>query len=223
MAKKFDGVFQKCAVFFDFDNTITEKDIFDDMLLCFSRDSRWKKLERDWLKGTIGSRACLAGQIKSIRVTKPALDEYLSGVKIDRWFLRLLKLLKAKNIKAAVLSDNFDYILKKILSDKAVSGIKIYANKIRFSADTLVPEFPFQDKKCRLCAHCKKKNLLANLDGQSIIIYVGDGRSDFCPAEYADVVFAKGRLLEFCRKKNLPRIPYKNLGDVYSYLKRRLA
>ena len=31
----------KCIVFFDFDNTITTCDVFDDMLLRFPKDERW--------------------------------------------------------------------------------------------------------------------------------------------------------------------------------------
>ncbi len=213
----------ECAVFFYLDNTIAEKDVFDDMLVCFSENKRWERLEKKWRLGLIGSRACLEGQIRGIRITKNRLDSYLSGIKIDPYFKKLLNLLRAKKIKATILSDNFDYILKKILAVNAAEKIKIYSNKMHFSNDRLIPEFPFMDKKCRICAHCKKKNLLANLDGQSIIIYIGDGRSDICPAKYAHIVFAKDELLKFCRKEKLFHIPYKEFKEVYAYLKRRLA
>lgn len=212
----------ECAVFFDFDNTIAEKDVFDDMLVHFSEDKRWEKLENDWRQGLIGSRVCLEGQIKGIRATKMMLDGYLSGIKIDPYFKELLGLLEAKNIKTKILSDNFDYILKKILADNAADRVEVYSNKMHFCGDRLVPEFPFTDKECRICAHCKKKNLLANLNGQSIIIYIGDGRSDICPAKYAHIVFAKDELLDFCRKEKLFHIPYKELKEVYTYFKRRL-
>jgi len=31
-----------------------------------------------------------------------------------------------------------------------------------------------------------------------MIIYIGDSRSDICPAQYADVVFVKDSLLKYC-------------------------
>ncbi|MBL7151625.1 MAG: MtnX-like HAD-IB family phosphatase [Candidatus Omnitrophica bacterium] len=214
---------ERYRVFFDFDNTITRKDIFDDMLVCFSKDQRWKKLERDWREGKIGSRAALSGQIKGIRINKDRLDSYLSGVKPDPYFKKLIHLFKAKNIKVTVLSDNFDYILKKVLDGNCSGRLKIYSNRLRLSGDRLIPAFPFTDKRCRICAHCKKKNLRRLAGRNSTIVYIGDGRSDICPAGYAHIVFAKEELLEFCRKEKLKHIPYKGLKQVYAYFKKRLA
>ena len=48
---------EKCIVFFDFDNTISTCDVFDNMLPRFSKDDLWIRLEKDWQKGKIGSGA----------------------------------------------------------------------------------------------------------------------------------------------------------------------
>ncbi|MBI4981541.1 MAG: MtnX-like HAD-IB family phosphatase [Candidatus Omnitrophica bacterium] len=212
----------QCAVFFDFDNTIASCDVLDNILPLFSSNKHWIELEKLWQEGKIGSLKCLYGQLKGVRITKKALNEYLSGIKIDPCFDRLVSFLKERRVKTAVLSDNFDYILKNILKRHSIKGLKVYSNKLEFSKDRLIPQFPYQAKKCRICAHCKTKNLLANSFKNSIIIYVGDGRSDICPAKYADIVFAKDSLLEYCIKNKLNYLPYKNLNDVYGFLKRSL-
>ena len=50
-------------VFFDFDNTIANIDVVDDMLERFSGDDGWKELEERWQREEIGSRECLKGQV----------------------------------------------------------------------------------------------------------------------------------------------------------------
>ncbi|MCX5695463.1 MAG: MtnX-like HAD-IB family phosphatase [Candidatus Omnitrophica bacterium] len=210
---------EKCIVFFDFDNTIATCDVFDNMLPRFSQDDLWVKLEKDWQKGRIGSHACLAGQINGISISKQALDKYLSGIKLDPYFKKIVKLLAVHKITVAVLSDNFDYILKRILGFNSIKNLKVYSNKLKFVKDKLIPFFPFRSKKCQVCAHCKTKNLLANVSQDSIIIYVGDGRSDICPSQYADLVFAKDALLKYFQDKKLTCFAYKSLKDVYTYLK----
>ena len=72
-------------------------------------------------------------------------------------------------------------------------------------------------------AHCKTKNLLANVSKESIIIYIGDGRSDVCPSQYADIVFAKDDLLAHFKDKNLTCFSYRNLRDVHDYFKRSFS
>ncbi len=210
----------KCVVFFDFDNTIATCDVFDSMLPVFSKDDLWVRLEKEWERGVIGSHKCLKDQIKGMLITKEQLNSYLSGIKIDPYFLKLVKDLSLRKIKVIVLSDNFDYILKRILRGHGIKNLKVYSNKLKFAGAKLIPEFPFRNKKCKICAHCKTKNLLANVSRDSIIIYIGDGRSDICPSKYADIVFAKDSLLKHFKGKGLTCLAYKSLKDVYNYFKR---
>lgn len=210
----------KCIVFFDFDNTIATCDVFDSMLPHFSRNDLWIRLEEEWKNGKIGSKACLEGQIKGMTLNKRTLDDYLSGIKLDPYFKRLVQYLNTKKVEVVVLSDNFDYILRRVLRNYAIKNLKIYSNKLRFARNRLIPCFPFRSSKCQVCAHCKTKNLLANIKPESIIMYIGDGRSDICPAQYADLVFAKGDLLKYFQDRNLACFSYGGLKDVYDYFKR---
>ena len=223
MRKKYNKTrCKRQVVFFDFDNTITPYDILDDMLSRFSKDRRWLALEKKWKRGEIGSRECLDGQIKGLKTRKNGLDEYLAGIRLDPYFKKIIRLLHSHRIKTVVLSDNFDYIIDFIVRNNAIGKLKVYSNKLRLVKDRLLPDFPYQDKKCHTCAHCKAKNLLANVDKDSIIFYVGDGHSDICPAKYADIVFAKEDLLEHFKDNGLFYLPYKSLKDVYMYFKRRI-
>jgi len=214
---------QKCVVFFDFDNTIATCDVFDSMLPVFSRDNLWVKLEKDWEDGKIGSHKCLKDQIRGLSITRPALDNYLSGIRLDPYFSKLVSILSGMKIKIVVLSDNFDYILKRILHNHGIRNLNIYSNKLNFKGGRLTPVFPYRNKKCNICAHCKSKNLLANVSHDSIIIYIGDGRSDICPSKYADIVFAKDSLLSYFQEKKLTCFSYKSLKDVYTSFKRSLV
>ena len=208
------------TVFLDFDNTITKLDVIDDMLIRFSKDDRWVELEKKWKDGLIGSRDCLRGQIGGIRITRRDLDQYLSGVGLDTYFKRLMRLFKSKNIKTVILSDNFDYILKKILKTNGLSRLKTHSNKLKVSKNRLVPYFPSTNKDCaRSCGHCKNRNLSANAGKGSRVVYIGDGLSDACPSKHADLVFAKDELQKYLKTKKLPHIPIKGLKDVYEYFK----
>lgn len=207
------------VVFFDFDNTITTLDVFDDMLFRFAADDSWQKLEARWKNKEINSRQCLEGQIKTIGITKDSLDRYLSTVKIDPYFKRLLGLLRRRRVKTVVLSDNFDYILKRILAKNKISALKVYSNKVNITGSGLIPSFPLTNRRCRACAHCKKNSMFSNCGSGSRKVYIGDGQSDTCPAGYADKVYAKEGLLEHCRKEGIPHVPYKSLKEVYRYMK----
>jgi 2,3-diketo-5-methylthio-1-phosphopentane phosphatase len=213
--------YKNLAVFFDFDNTITTHDVFDDMLTRFSINDNWVDLEKKWKDGKIGSRECMAGQLEGIRISKNRLDGYLKKVRIDPYFKRLLRFFDVGCAKVIVLSDNFDYILNRVLEHNGVKGLEVYANAARFADDKLIPGFPFESGSCRVCAHCKKENLLMKIEHGSKTIYIGDGLSDACPAEFADMVFAKGYLSEHLGRKGVPFALFETLKDVYGYFKKR--
>lgn len=224
MTKK-NKKFKNCVAFFDFDNTITKIDVLDDMLERFSQDDKWVRLEEEWKSGRIGSRQCLDGQMRGIRISRERLDKYLGTVELDPSFKKLLNFCDTKKIKKVILSDNFDYILKGILKNNGIDGLDIYCNSLKMSKGVLTPEFPYNYQKRGKrgkCAHCKTKNLMANVGADSMPIYIGDGLSDVCPSKKAKLVFAKSTLKRHLDASKTPYVPFDDLNDVYEYLKKEI-
>ena len=206
----------RAVVFFDFDNTITSLDVLDDLLEKFTVDEKWKALEKKWQAGKIGTKECLEGQLRSVRISRGTLEKYLAKIAIDPFFAKLLQFLRGRKIPVVIVSDNFSWIIKKILKNKGITGVRVYSNHLRFAKDRLVPSFPHQDPACPRCAHCKKKHLREHEDKASV--YIGVGLSDLCPAMEADWVFAKGTLAEALSKKRKTFVSFENLEEVYHHL-----
>ncbi len=210
-------VLSNCRVFLDFDNTMTTSDVLDDVIRRFSINNQWMALEKAWHEEKIGTKECLEGQLRNVRVNKKALNNFLKKVELDPHFHQLLALLIREGIKPVILSDNFTYIIEWILKNHGIKDLKVYGNALRFYREHIFPSFPYDNPFCLTCAHCKKIHLTKDKTENKLIVYVGDGRSDFCPARVSDIVFAKDNLLRFMTKEELPCIAYKNLGDVHHY------
>jgi Haloacid Dehalogenase superfamily, subfamily IB, phosphoserine phosphatase-like/2,3-diketo-5-methylthio-1-phosphopentane phosphatase len=210
-----------CEVFFDFDNTITSYDVLDAIIEKFAVDSEWEVFEKAWSEGKIGSRECLKGQFRSLRATKDEMIKYVSGVKIDPYFSALLELLVSVGVEPIITSDSFTFVINQIFRSNGIKGIKVYANQLRFSGKNLIPVFPLSNPLCSKCAHCKKNRLLDSRSRSKILVYIGDGRSDRCPAQAADLVFAKGSLIRYCAEMNKPCVEFNDLSDVYNHLERQ--
>ena len=212
-----------CQFFFDFDNTITPFDVLDEIIKKFSINREWVAYEEAWQKGEIGSRECLEKQLRLVRVTKENLLRYLSTVKIDSYFLRLLALLKKEGIAPIILSDSFSFIIEHILRSNGIKDLAVHANTLRFDGDRLTPLFPHTNASCLQCANCKKMHLHDKALRGKIIVYIGDGLSDVCAAQSADVVFAKEALLRHFRKTKRRCVEFRDLGDIYDRFKREEA
>ena len=207
--------------FFDFDNTITAFDVLDGIIERFSVNRDWVAYEEAWKKGKIGSRQCLEGQLRSIRLSRPQLHAYLETVEIDPWFGRLLHLLQRLGVRPVIVSDSFAQIIRYILEHNGVGGVPIYANSLRMQADRLIPSFPHAGSECSRCGHCKTSTLADAAFAGKSAIYIGDGLSDLCPARRADMVFAKRgcslhrQLLETRENPHA----FDDLGDIYVFFK----
>ncbi|MCX5895017.1 MAG: MtnX-like HAD-IB family phosphatase [Proteobacteria bacterium] len=220
VASDMDFNIGESMVYFDFDNTITTFDVLDGIIEQFSINRDWVAYENAWRAGHIGSKECLEGQLRSIRGTRKTLREYLSTISLDIHFKRLLALLRSKGINPIIVSDSFSFFIEYILRINGVKGLKVYANRIRFYGDRLIPSFPYTNSLCSHCAHCKTNNLSDdNGDREKKIIYIGDGLSDVCPAQHAHRVFAKSTLLDHFSTTQRHCLPFKDLGDVYNYFK----
>jgi 2,3-diketo-5-methylthio-1-phosphopentane phosphatase len=205
-------------VFIDFDNTITCGDVLDGIIEKFATNDSWRALEEAWVAGRIGARACLEGQLLVLRASWPELAQYLDRVRLDPGFAALRDLLRRERIELTIVSDNFDLFVGHILRQRDLADVAYRANHLEIAADRLVPSFPFGNPDCPDCAHCKKIHFLPpHRDGRQVI-FIGDGRSDICPARHADIVFAKAGLLSYLRAAAMPCIAYDDLTGVVAAL-----
>ncbi|HZP61199.1 MAG TPA: MtnX-like HAD-IB family phosphatase [Opitutaceae bacterium] len=211
-------------IYFDFDNTVTEFDVLDDLIERFSINDDWKAAEALWQAGAIGSRDCLERQLSQVRVSAAALRDYLGSIRIDPAFRSILALLREKAIKPVIVSDSFSAIILPILETNQATGPTVLANELELDGDRPVVRFPYFHSICTRCANCKTSHLFQrNRAPGTQKIYVGDGQSDVCPAGFCEILFAKDHLLEHYSNCHPRCIPFENLGGVYSRLQEILS
>jgi 2,3-diketo-5-methylthio-1-phosphopentane phosphatase len=197
-------------VFVDFDGTISLEDTTDVILERFA-DPEWRSVEAEWLAGRIGSRECLARQIDLVRASREDLQSVIDEVPLDPHFADLVGLCRGHGVPLTVISDGLDWVVTKMLA-RAGLDVPVLANKLEWlGRNRWSLGFPHAAGNCRAQAgHCKCQALGG--EPEKIRILIGDGRSDFCAAETADLVVAKGALAEHCQAAGLAYIVFGNFA-----------
>lgn len=208
--------------FLDFDGTITQSDVVDSVLERFA-SSEWRKVEKEWVDGKIGSRECLKKQIGFVSTTPDRLDALLSEVSLDPYFISFLKRARDLNIPVAVLSDGFDLIIRNVLERSLVDfpqllkDLPIYSNALQWTPRGL--KVVFAGKDCdHGCANCKESLIQKLTQDSEKVVFVGDGLSDRYAAKIADLTFAKRKLLDFCRENRIHHRQYSNFRQIQDWL-----
>jgi 2,3-diketo-5-methylthio-1-phosphopentane phosphatase len=203
-------------VFVDFDGTITTKDVGEHMFLEFGDAEKAKEIIDRWIKKEITSTESWLMLCETIKnFNKEDFDKFLSEMKIDPTFFGFENYCRENNIEMYVLSDGLDYYINKVLANNKLHYLKLYSNKLNFNQENkLVPFFPNTDEECKSCANCKRNHIINNSSDDDYTIYIGDGYSDTCPAQFTDFVFAKNSLLKYCEKERISYFPFNNFNDV---------
>ena len=118
-----------------------------------------------------------------------------------------------------MVSDGVDYFIDKILAQYHLNNLNIISNHGEFKDKFFEWSFPNDSKSCINNAGTCKCEVLKRLHKQyKKICYIGDGVSDYCVADKADILFAKQRLLNHCIEKGIPFIEYVNFNDIKNKL-----
>jgi len=214
---------EQSQVWLDFDGTITRRDLLDDLILRYSVDDSWKQIERLWQAGEIGSRQCLEGQFALVRISDADLKKFVSEVELDPGLLPLLELLDKFSVPRAIVSDGIDQFIRQTMQRHNID-IPIRSNAIERTGLEMKLLCPHNSHKCvSAAAHCKCSSMTALGKAQRRSIYVGDGRSDLCPARQSQIVFAKGNLAQSLSIENRPFQRFTTLLDVKDALERQWA
>ena len=198
----------------DFDGTIALDDTTDTLLERFG-GAGWEKLESEWRAGRIGSHDCMAGQVALLDMSRGELDDHLGERMIDPAFADFVKTVHAKGLHLEVLSDGLDYAIRTILARDGLDWLPITSNRLEPAGErSWRLAFPNASVTCRVASGtCKCARAGKAQTARKRVLLIGDGASDFCVAEAADFVFAKGKLIAHCRAKNIPHAAIEGFGD----------
>lgn len=203
------------SVFCDFDGTIISKDLGDEV---FQHFGHIEPYHSRLLAGELPIREYWRAVCATLspEVTQEKIREFALEVSVDPNFRSFAGYCRENGIPLTILSDGFDAYIKPVLERESLSGIPVYSNFLEFrAASPPVPHFPGASESCTcLCASCKRNLVLTQAQPESLIVYIGDGLSDTCAAEHADVIFAKKKLAAYCNRHRLPHYPFSNFFDI---------
>lgn len=190
-------------IFSDFDGTLMKEDAGDALLRQFCGETHYEHMLGLWRRGEISAVECYQRLFAAIpRLTPDMLEEFLSGFEIDPSFVRFAEWCDQRGYPLLILSDGFDAYIAPLLR-RAGADVEFLANRLRLTEGPPVPEFPYADARCPQLANCKSNHLLLRSQDEDIVVYIGDGTSDYEAASFADVVFARGALESWCQEHNI--------------------
>jgi len=208
---------QRIAIVSDFDGTITLRDVGQHFFEKFIPDRKaHEDLLEKWKIGLISSRECLEREVAWVQAGIPELDDLIENERLDPFFKDFVDFCNRRKFELMILSDGLDYYIDSILMRYGYGFIDFRSNHLVTDGDSITGvEFPwFLPELCDMCANCKKAHVDKMRGEGYFTVYIGNGYSDRCPAEHADMVFAKGELLDHCEQKKIDCIGFRNFRDV---------
>jgi 2-hydroxy-3-keto-5-methylthiopentenyl-1-phosphate phosphatase len=203
-------------VFCDFDGTITNQDTTDVVLRELALPD-WVALEEAWVAGQISAAECMRRQVALIQGDDAALEAVLERIELRAGFQNFVRWCEANDLPLVVVSDGVDHLINHVLRRHGLDRLPVVANRLVGSPGARRLENPWGASACA-GASGVCKCLISRAQERTCMVYIGDGRSDFCVAEEADLLFARSTLAAHCLERGLDFIPYDTFAEVQQYL-----
>jgi 2,3-diketo-5-methylthio-1-phosphopentane phosphatase len=211
-------------IFVDFDGTISGGDVGNAFFREFG-GLVCDELVRDLRAGVLPANECFRRELAAIgELDLSAAEAFLAAQNVDPGFAEFVDFCQARGIEFFVVSDGLDYYIRGILERHGLARVPFVSNTLELLPGSrpgrakLGIRFPAGDAECDRCAYCKRNFMLTHSGEQDVLVYIGDGFSDQCAVQYADLVYAKGALQTFCQSENISCTVYESFRDVRAHL-----
>ncbi len=203
----------------DFDGTITEEDQAFLLLDAFA-SGNWRQLLTEYREGRISVGHFNARAFAMVKEDRQTLVNFAKQTaKIRPGFHELVSYCRREGVQFTIVSNGLDFYINTILTDIGLENIEVFAAQAQFTHGGIEVKYVGPDG-AHLDSDFKETFTRLFLTKGYRVVYVGNGLSDISPAEHAYHVFARDELLNLCKQKRLDCIPFVDLNDVVSGLKR---
>ncbi|HSJ94709.1 MAG TPA: MtnX-like HAD-IB family phosphatase [Gaiellaceae bacterium] len=197
----------------DFDGTITEQDMLDDIAQTFGDGQVYREVDEGLDRGSIPLREVIRREFEPVRAPlEEVVDYVLRETRVRAGFRDLVERAREEGWRLVVVSSGFHELIEPVLAREGVS-VELHANRVDPRPDGWRVLWSYGDD-CETCGESCKRATVDALANGGEVVYVGDGYSDRCAAEDADRVFARRGLARWLDGRGVPYEPFEDFHDV---------
>jgi 2-hydroxy-3-keto-5-methylthiopentenyl-1-phosphate phosphatase len=197
----------------DFDGTVTEMDLLDTIARDFGDPVVYAEVDRGLDEGTLTLREVITREFEPVRSPlQEVVDWELEQVRVRGGFREFVALAKKKGWRVVIVSSGFHELIEPILEREGVE-VELHANHVDPSTEGWTVRWQY-DKDCETCGESCKRSIVQELAVGDELVYVGDGYSDRCAAEAADLVFATRGLADYLDERGIRYERFDDFNDI---------
>jgi 2-hydroxy-3-keto-5-methylthiopentenyl-1-phosphate phosphatase len=201
----------------DYDGTITEKDLLQQIAFEFGDPEVVGELDRALDEGRVTLRDEIVGEYATVRAALEDVIEWtFERTRIRPGFAEFVQLARDEGWRLVVVSSGFNELIEPILEREGIE-VEVLANRVDPRPDGWIVDWRYGDP-CPVCGQSCKRATVEALAGGAEVVYIGDGYSDRCAGEAADRVFAIRRLAAHLEEKGIPYEPFRDFFDIAAAL-----
>jgi len=206
----------------DFDGTLTEKDFYKILSDTYYKEELLPLLKA--LKnGEMKDREYLSYVFNNVKRNEAEILEDILNITFDPFAKNFIEKVKASGGDFIVISAGTSYYIDKILDKNNIKDVDVYSNKGIFKDNGLYFDLNEKDEFYSDRYGIDKLIVIEKLKkNYKKVFYAGDSGPDLKAALVADVVFAKGTLVELLKKENKAFIEFNNFSEVWDSVKKYL-
>jgi 2-hydroxy-3-keto-5-methylthiopentenyl-1-phosphate phosphatase len=198
----------------DFDGTITQEDVLDEIARTFGDDEVYREVDEALDRNGITLHEVLRREFEPVRAPLGEVLQWVhANASIRPGFRELVELAGARGWRVVVVSSGFRQLIEPMLERAGIQGLELVSNEVDPDPEGWRITF-FDESRCEVCGEaCKRTTVRSMVDGGEVV-YVGDGYSDRCAAEDADLVFARRGLAAYLTERGVPFEPFDDFFQI---------
>ena len=204
----------------DFDGTITEQDLLDEIAEAFGDPEVFRELDEGLDRRELTLHEVLRREFEPVKAPLAEVVDYvLEHARLRPGFAELVALARERGWRLVVVSSGFRELIEPVLEREGLAGLELRSNSV--DPDPSGWRVRFLDEAvCAVCGQECKRSTVAALANGSEVVYVGDGYSDRCAAEDADLVFARRGLASYLSEQGVPFEPFDDFFQIAARIAR---
>ena len=211
---------RKITIQCDFDGTLTNEDISFKILNRYATID-WRTALKRYMNGEVSVGRFNQEVFRSVKEDRSTLLKFVEeNQDIRAGVAEFLAFCRQNNLDLHIVSNGLELYIKHILAYLGYTDIPIHAASSVFTDDGMESFYydPYgkettEDYKAGYSKYFKER--------ADEVIYIGNGSSDFAPAELCHYVFSTDTLSRKCQANKVPHTHFDSMQTVINGLKKR--